>query len=105
MMLDIDRFGQVNDTYGHVAGDAVLKALADIIRGQLREADIPARYGGEEFAMILPETTPPPPRTWPSACAARWPRRHLCYRTAARSVLPSASACRTIPNAPTVRSR
>lgn len=55
MMLDIDRFKQVNDTYGHVAGDAVLKALADIIRGQLREADIPARYGGEEFAVIFPE--------------------------------------------------
>ena len=56
MMLDIDRFKQVNDIYGHVAGDAVLKALTDIIRGQLREADIPARYGGEEFAVILPET-------------------------------------------------
>ncbi len=55
MMLDIDRFKEVNDTYGHSAGDAMLKALADVIRKQLRDADIPARYGGEEFAMILPE--------------------------------------------------
>ena len=55
MLLDIDRFKEVNDTYGHAAGDAVLKVLADIIRKQLRDADIPARYGGEEFAMILPE--------------------------------------------------
>ena len=55
MLLDIDRFKQVNDTYGHTAGDAVLKVLADVIRKQLRDADIPARYGGEEFAMILPE--------------------------------------------------
>lgn len=55
MMLDIDFFKQVNDTYGHAAGDAVLKELADIIRRELRDGDIPARYGGEEFAMILPE--------------------------------------------------
>ncbi len=55
MMLDIDRFKEVNDTYGHAAGDAVLKTLAGLLRKQLRDADIPARYGGEEFAMILPE--------------------------------------------------
>ena len=55
MMLDIDRFKQINDAYGHAAGDAVLRALAEILRKQLRDADIPARYGGEEFAMILPE--------------------------------------------------
>lgn len=55
MMLDIDHFKQVNDVHGHAAGDIVLKTLAEVLRKQLRDADIPARYGGEEFAVILPE--------------------------------------------------
>lgn len=55
MMLDIDYFKQVNDAHGHAAGDTVLKTLAEILRKQLRDADIPARYGGEEFAAIFPE--------------------------------------------------
>jgi diguanylate cyclase (GGDEF)-like protein len=55
MMLDMDHFKQVNDVYGHAAGDIVLKALVDVLRKQLRDADIPARYGGEEFAVIFPE--------------------------------------------------
>ncbi|OHC80039.1 MAG: hypothetical protein A3B62_05275, partial [Rhodospirillales bacterium RIFCSPLOWO2_01_FULL_65_14] len=55
MMLDIDHFKQVNDVHGHAAGDIVLKTLADVLRKQLRDADIPARHGGEEFAVIFPE--------------------------------------------------
>ncbi|HLD14675.1 MAG TPA: diguanylate cyclase [Burkholderiales bacterium] len=55
MMLDIDHFKQVNDVHGHAAGDIVLKTLAEVLRKQLRDADIPARYGGEEFAVIFPE--------------------------------------------------
>lgn len=55
MMLDIDHFKQVNDVHGHAAGDIVLRMLAEILRKQLRDADIPARYGGEEFAVVLPE--------------------------------------------------
>ncbi|QCZ94637.1 diguanylate cyclase [Salinimonas iocasae] len=53
MMLDIDHFKQVNDTYGHQAGDKVIQALAEIIRETVRETDLAGRYGGEEFVVIL----------------------------------------------------
>lgn len=56
LMIDIDHFKWVNDSHGHPAGDAVLKSLAKILNGQVRQVDIAARYGGEEFAIILPET-------------------------------------------------
>ncbi len=56
MMLDIDDFKQINDTYGHLCGDELLKELAKVLKGKLRATDSVARYGGEEFAIILPET-------------------------------------------------
>ncbi len=56
LYLDIDHFKSVNDTYGHAAGDAVLKELAVLLRKHLRETDTVARYGGEEFVALLPET-------------------------------------------------
>jgi diguanylate cyclase (GGDEF)-like protein len=56
IMLDIDHFKKVNDTYGHPAGDEVIKALAGIIKKATRETDFAGRYGGEEFAIILPDT-------------------------------------------------
>jgi diguanylate cyclase (GGDEF)-like protein len=56
LMLDIDRFKPVNDTYGHAAGDAVLRELARRVKECVREVDTVARYGGEEFALLLPET-------------------------------------------------
>ncbi|MFL5372790.1 MAG: GGDEF domain-containing protein, partial [Myxococcales bacterium] len=54
MMLDIDRFKQVNDTYGHAIGDQVLRTVADRVRKSLRVIDVFGRMGGEEFAIVLP---------------------------------------------------
>jgi diguanylate cyclase (GGDEF)-like protein len=56
LMIDLDHFKQVNDTYGHLNGDAVLAELAQILDTGARESDVCARYGGEEFALVLPET-------------------------------------------------
>lgn len=56
LMLDIDHFKRVNDSYGHQAGDAILKGLSDLLLKQSRAIDRACRYGGEEFAVILPET-------------------------------------------------
>ncbi|UCB45959.1 MAG: sensor domain-containing diguanylate cyclase [Spirochaetota bacterium] len=56
MILDLDHFKKVNDTYGHIVGDEVLIKVAQTIKGQVRTFDIPARFGGEEFTVILPET-------------------------------------------------
>src|ERR1700733_10069593 len=57
MMMDIDHFKDVNDTYGHATGDRVLQALATVCLPTKRDADIAARIAGEEFALLLPETT------------------------------------------------
>ena len=56
IMLDLDNFTSVNDTYGHQQGDVVLRHVARALRDTSRDADSPARYGGEEMALILPHT-------------------------------------------------
>jgi len=58
LILDIDDFKKVNDKYGHMQGDAVLRMIGEILDGESREIDEPARYGGEEFVVALPETDP-----------------------------------------------
>ncbi len=55
-MIDIDKFKQINDTYGHAVGDRILKALSHLLTRRLRQSDVIGRYGGEEFVVFLPNT-------------------------------------------------
>ncbi|HEY7496025.1 MAG TPA: diguanylate cyclase [Candidatus Tectomicrobia bacterium] len=56
LMLDLDHFKHINDTYGHLVGDTVLATVASLLRDTVRATDIPGRYGGEEFCVVLTET-------------------------------------------------
>jgi diguanylate cyclase (GGDEF)-like protein len=57
IMVDLDHFKRVNDTYGHSIGDRILQEAAKVLQGQCRKVDLSARYGGEEFAIVVPEVT------------------------------------------------
>jgi diguanylate cyclase (GGDEF)-like protein/putative nucleotidyltransferase with HDIG domain len=57
IMADLDLLRDINNSYGHLAGDAVLKGIAEVFRTHLRHYDVPARFGGEEFSILLPETS------------------------------------------------
>jgi two-component system cell cycle response regulator len=56
LMIDLDRFKDVNDSRGHLVGDSVLRQIGDLLRSEVRSVDLAARYGGEEFVIVLPET-------------------------------------------------
>lgn len=68
LMMDVDHFKAINDTFGHPAGDRVLCALARVLTAQCRDSDVPCRYGGEEFAVILPCTDAASARVFAERC-------------------------------------
>ncbi len=78
LMVDIDYFKRVNDTYGHEVGNEVLRHVAKLVRSKLRDTDLPGRYGGEEFLIVLPNT----PAKGAMDVAERL-RRHIAARPAA----------------------
>ncbi len=57
IMLDIDKFKSINDSYGHTFGNMILTKVAELLKNSIRKSDTPARYGGDEFAVLMPETT------------------------------------------------
>ena len=62
-MADLDLFREINNEHGHLAGDAVLRAVAGVLLDQSRDYDVAARFGGEEFVVLLPETKAADART------------------------------------------
>ena len=93
LMIDVDHFKSVNDRFGHLAGDEVLRQLAHCISAEVRGSDVSARYGGEEFVVLLPGTGPPRDSCSPSVSAPPWPpTRSSCPAACARSPSRSRSA-------------
>ena len=76
VMADIDRFKTVNDTHGHDAGDAIIKAFADLLGEAAREGDYVARWGGEEFLIVISNAEPASARLYAEAVRARWELLH-----------------------------
>ena len=63
-LLDLDNFKQINDTYGHLMGDRVLRKLSGLLREQIRQSDVFARYGGDEFIFLFPQTNRQQTQIW-----------------------------------------
>ena len=104
MMLDLDLLRDVNNRFGHLAGDAVLRGVADVLRRELRQYDIPARFGGEEFSIVLPETSSEQALEIAERIRRSMaPRGSRSRRPPARSAPRSRSASRPTP--PTARPR
>lgn len=101
-MVDIDHFKQINDAFGHPAGDAVLQQLARIMRRECRQSDLACRYGGEEFALVMPET---PPADAAAVCErlrnavqqANWPGQPLLRVTVSIGVAGSTAGAPITP--------
>ncbi|SNT15356.1 PAS domain S-box-containing protein/diguanylate cyclase (GGDEF) domain-containing protein [Granulicella rosea] len=86
VVMDIDNFKQVNDSYGHGAGDAVLRKVAQVLRETTRLPDMAARYGGEEFIVILPDTDVPQAMLWADRLHAALARADWPYRSITMSM-------------------
>jgi two-component system chemotaxis response regulator CheY len=96
IMIDVDHFKQYNDRFGHTAGDELLRAVASVLRGAVRDGDVLARYGGEEFAVLLPSTAADAAR----AVAERLRAALACYRWPLRPVTASFGVATASPTSP-----
>ena len=98
MMIDIDHFKDLNDRYGHLAGDAVLREIAKLLKEGVRETDTIARYGGEEFLIVMPDT-----HLDGAVHKAETLRKRVQAKNSldmkAPYILQSASACLSMPRA------
>jgi diguanylate cyclase (GGDEF)-like protein len=97
IMLDLDHFKRINDTFGHPAGDYVLVAVAGLLRNQIRSSDIVCRYGGEEFALILPETSPDSVRQRAESIRAAIKQLKLTYQGVALGSLTASLGVALFP--------
>jgi diguanylate cyclase (GGDEF)-like protein len=88
LMMDLDHFKNINDQYGHAAGDQVITHFARLCRQMLRATDLTGRLGGEEFAALLPNTD----------CTRHWPRRKL-RQAVSNSLVRSMASTFTTPSA------
>ncbi len=80
IIFDLDEFKTINDTYGHLCGDFVLKQVASLARELVRPEQVLARVGGDEFVILAPETGAREPRRWPPSCATASPARAPLWR-------------------------
>ncbi len=97
ILLDIDHFKSFNDTFGHPAGDEVLKSVAELIRSSIRDLDFAARYGGEEFAILLPDTDRFGAIATAERCRAAiadhgWKKRKITISVGISSLTPTTSS-------------
>lgn len=86
LLIDIDHFKRVNDTFGHQTGDQVLRLVAGTLSSATREGDVVARYGGEEFAVILPGTKPDAALAVAERVRRNFEGREIVARTSGRSI-------------------
>jgi diguanylate cyclase (GGDEF)-like protein len=97
LMLDLDHFKQFNDTFGHDAGDHVLRSVANVFRGFFRGGDICCRFGGEEFAIILPDSSSQCATVRANALRTELKRMNLHYKGQPLGIVTASIGAATFP--------